>query len=367
MQVSHARRCTHRHHSAAADSAALCACLASSPPLCPSPSAVQAAARWSGTSSSSALRSNRPHRHPHTHPPHSQHRSAAATDTAQSGLSHLPSSSPAPHFSLSLRWCADSGYLSVAAATSLLKAASSIGIHLSPTQASSARPDQRASTLSPLTFFLCRCVCACGGAQLSAMVSADVPSSGLFELSSFVRQSSLMLAFLFDRQSVVERSALSERGVVAPIALLTAEDRERVEAELRQRFAEFDSNNDGTLDADEFAACLSDTSLCLSAQQIESLRKEVVQAAAAEGSADSGGAIEIHHFMTFAYGMMHITITSDTRTLTLCARRSPVYLCWVSCMWHGSQLCPSACSAKLLHLAREARIQQNYVNLTSLR
>ena len=143
--------------------------------------------------------------------------------------------------------------------------------------------------------------------QLTAIACADAPPSGLLELSSFVRQCSLMLSYLFDRQSVVERSALSSRGVVAPIALLTQEDRERVEAELRARFAEFDSNNDGTLDADEFAACLADTSLCLSAQQIESLRREVVQAAG--GDERHQGVIQIQHFMTFAYGQRTHTQT----------------------------------------------------------
>ena len=160
--------------------------------------------------------------------------------------------------------CRCSGFLSAAAATALLQAASTFGVRLSPT-------------------------------QLSSILSDERPSSGEYETALFVRKASLMVESLFDRASVAERSTLSVRGAVAPIALLTAADRERVEAELRGRFAEFDTNNDGALDAVEFAACLSDTSLRLSATQIESLRREVDQR--------DTGSIHVDAFMTFAYGL----------------------------------------------------------------
>jgi hypothetical protein len=141
----------------------------------------------------------------------------------------------------------------------------------------------------------CRVVLCCVD-QMSLILSDDGPVVGGYELPVFVRRAGLMVSSLFDRASVVERSTLSERGVVAPIALLTSEDRERVEAELRQRFAEFDTNNDGALDDTEFASCLSDTSLCLSSTQIEQLRKEI--------DTNNTGQVHIQQFMHFAYGQL---------------------------------------------------------------
>ena len=155
-------------------------------------------------------------------------------------------------------------------------------------------------------------VCCCGGAQLSALLFADRPADGQYEYVRFARRCSLMLSRLFDARSQHERDTLAARGVVAPIALLTAADRERVESELRSRFSEFDTNSDGLLDKQEFAACMSDTSLCLDAQQIEQLRREA--------DVDNTGQLHIEQFMQFAYN-------------------------------------------KLLHLAREARIQQQHVNI----
>ena len=148
--------------------------------------------------------------------------------------------------------------------------------------------------------------------QLSALLFADRPADGAYDYVRFVRRCALMLSRLFDASSLEERDTLAARGVVAPIALLTAADRERVEAELRSRFVEFDSNSDGSLDADEFAACMADTSLCLDAQQIEQLRREADE--------HNTGQLHIEQFMKFAYN-------------------------------------------KLLHLAREARIQQQHVNI----
>ena len=173
--------------------------------------------------------------------------------------------------------------------------------------------DCAASLVSLSAVLLCGAmVRCCVVVQLSALLFADRPADGQYEYVRFARQCSLMLSRLFDARSQRERDTLAARGVVAPIALLTAADRERVESELRSRFSEFDTNSDGLLDKQEFAACMSDTSLCLDAQQIEQLRREA--------DVDNTGLLHIEQFMQFAYN-------------------------------------------KLLHLAREARIQQQHVNI----
>lgn len=109
---------------------------------------------------------------------------------------------------------------------------------------------------------------------------------------SFARKAAFMIHQLFDSTSVSERSKMIKRSSITPIQLLSATSRQRIEEQMRLKFLEFDSDNDGILNEKEFHNCLADTNLILSTQEIQHLRQR---------ASNEEGRIDLQAFMKFAY------------------------------------------------------------------
>lgn len=85
----------------------------------------------------------------------------------------------------------------------------------------------------------------------------------------FARHAAVMIYKLFDKDSLKEKTNVLKRSNITPIELLGSDSRKRIERQLREKFKEFDADEDGFLSQMEFHKLMSDTSLCLSATEIQ--------------------------------------------------------------------------------------------------
>ena len=102
-----------------------------------------------------------------------------------------------------------------------------------------------------------------------------------------------MIYKLFDVTSASERHHLIHRSAIVPIPLMGGKIRSMIERQMRAKFIEFDVDQDNLLNPIEFAKCISDTNLCLSAAEIEILR--------IKADLNKDGYIDIQEFIQFAY------------------------------------------------------------------
>lgn len=109
----------------------------------------------------------------------------------------------------------------------------------------------------------------------------------------FCRKAAQTVAKIFDPSALAEKKALLERSAVMPVELLDAKSREQIDKKMAAKFSEFDADYDGKLSLEEFHKCISDTSLCLSREDISKL---FVQA-----DHDKDGYLNSSEFLMFAY------------------------------------------------------------------
>ena len=106
---------------------------------------------------------------------------------------------------------------------------------------------------------------------VSLMADAAPDDEGDVDLRSFVPHCAATLDALFEPRMLAAKAALCARAELQPAALMGGKEREEVEGELSALFDRFDVDDSGTLDAEEFVACLDATSMGLSPGEISAL------------------------------------------------------------------------------------------------
>jgi Ca2+-binding EF-hand superfamily protein len=86
------------------------------------------------------------------------------------------------------------------------------------------------------------------------------------------RKVAMVMEVLRHAESIACYSDIINRSRIEPIELLRADQKANIDAQLVQKFSEFDTHNTGLLNRDDFHKCLADTSLKFSAERVESLR-----------------------------------------------------------------------------------------------
>ena len=90
-----------------------------------------------------------------------------------------------------------------------------------------------------------------------------------------------------------------KRSRITPIQLLSSEARARIEQQMRDKFTEFDSDNDRYLSREEFDHCMGDSGLILSTSEIELLFQRA--------DLNKDGRVDEEEWQTFAYGtLLHL-------------------------------------------------------------
>lgn len=128
--------------------------------------------------------------------------------------------------------------------------------------------------------------------QVYAILCDHRPSDGRYKLRPFARKTAHMLLTLFSSDTRGERSDIIARSRITPVQLLSRAARKRIEHQMRARFDEFDSNDDGFLSPQEFANLMADTALVLSTAEIERLF--------VEADTNKDGKIDMQEFLAFA-------------------------------------------------------------------
>jgi len=118
------------------------------------------------------------------------------------------------------------------------------------------------------------------------------------DYKDFSRRTALLIYRLFNRKNLNAKKSAIRRSSITPVELLAGNTRNRVAAQMRAKFREFDNDDDGYLESAEFHRCIADTSLCFSKTQIDDLYKN---------AANGGDKISIENFMKFAYdSLLHL-------------------------------------------------------------
>lgn len=138
--------------------------------------------------------------------------------------------------------------------------------------------------------------------QLYALMRGTKNDEAFVEYRTFSKKAALMITKLYDHHMVSERNMIIERASVTPIQLLDAKSREQVDKKMRNKFQEFDADNDGKLSSIEFHKCLADTSLSLSRKEIEKLREKADE--------NKDGYVDIDEFLKFSYSTL-LTLARD--------------------------------------------------------
>mmetsp|Transcript_5276 Transcript_5276/g.8279 ORF Transcript_5276/g.8279 Transcript_5276/m.8279 type:complete len:530 (-) Transcript_5276:216-1805(-) len=124
---------------------------------------------------------------------------------------------------------------------------------------------------------------------------------------SFARQIAYMVYKLFDKEAVKQKKAVIQRSAITPVELLGGRSRARIQKQMRSKFREFDVDDDGYLNRDEFHKLMADTSLSLGADEID----EYMVAA----DKDKDGKVNINEFMSFAYEtLLHLARDAALKT-----------------------------------------------------
>ena len=108
--------------------------------------------------------------------------------------------------------------------------------------------------------------------QLNAIVSeAPVNDDRLVMWAKFVPIAATMVAAMTDPRSIQERAELVARSNFEPVELMDGKDAEGLQQTLLALFRKYDTEGKGHLSPDQFTECLANTSLGLSAADVDVL------------------------------------------------------------------------------------------------
>jgi hypothetical protein len=130
--------------------------------------------------------------------------------------------------------------------------------------------------------------------QVHAIMS-QYQNEDFIDYREFSRRTAIVIYSLFTNTNVSAKKIAIQRSTITPIQLLASNTKKRVEAQMRAKFREFDNDDDGYLQPDEFHRCIADTSLCLSEIEIQRLF---------DSASQGTGQISIANFMQFAYNTL---------------------------------------------------------------
>lgn len=136
--------------------------------------------------------------------------------------------------------------------------------------------------------------------QVHAIMS-QYQSEDFVDYREFSRRTAIIIYSLFTNTNLSAKRLAIQRSTITPIQLLASNTKKRVEAQMRAKFREFDNDDDGYLQPDEFHRCIADTSLCLSEIEIQRLF---------DSASQGQGQISIAGFMQFAYSTL-LTLARD--------------------------------------------------------
>ena len=117
--------------------------------------------------------------------------------------------------------------------------------------------------------------------------------TGLLFFPTFVGEAASIIEQMYDSEVLGEKLNLIKRAELSPVELLGGRDRAVLEQDLQRMFLDCDSNGNGTLEPQEFRACLHRLQLGLSDYAIDSL---MVYA-----DTDNSNTVEYAEFMDFAF------------------------------------------------------------------
>jgi len=133
--------------------------------------------------------------------------------------------------------------------------------------------------------------------QVHAIMGVYVDDDEI-DYKEFSRRTALLIYKLFHRKNLKAKKLAIQRSSITPVELLAGNTRDRVAAQMRAKFREFDNDDDGYLESAEFHRCIADTSLCFSKTQIDDLYDLARQ---------GQDCVSIEHFMKFAYDtLLHL-------------------------------------------------------------
>jgi hypothetical protein len=131
---------------------------------------------------------------------------------------------------------------------------------------------------------------------VSLMADAAPDDEGDVDLRAFVPHCAATVDALFEPRMLAAKAALCARAELQPAALMGGKERAEVEGELSALFDRFDVDDSGTLDAEEFVACLDATSMGLSHGEISALYDAADE--------DGDGVVDYAEFMKVAFTTM---------------------------------------------------------------
>ena len=130
----------------------------------------------------------------------------------------------------------------------------------------------------------------------SMLADAPVDAEGHIDYAAYAPTLAAMVRAYADPASIRERSEMSTRAQFAPIELMGGKERDQFKLVFDNLFREHDVDHNGYLDAAEFAACLAETELGLSAGEVRALMELA--------DADADNRISYEEFSSLAYDVL---------------------------------------------------------------
>lgn len=120
-------------------------------------------------------------------------------------------------------------------------------------------------------------------------IGANYENKGDVDLREFARYTALLVHQLFSMSH--DNKALIRAGI-SPLSIFQGRSRAVSKLQIKSKFREFDSDNDGFITIKEFHEFIADTNMCMSEEEVDELVKNNFKA----------DKISIDEFMAFAFG-----------------------------------------------------------------
>lgn len=129
----------------------------------------------------------------------------------------------------------------------------------------------------------------------------------IIDYKPFSRVVAYMVYKMFDKETINQKKTVIQRSAITPVELLGGRSRERIQKQMRNKFREFDVDDDGFLSPLEFHKLLADTSLSLSENEVNQYFKQA--------DLDYDGKVSLSEFMTFSYEtLLHLARDAALKT-----------------------------------------------------